>query len=62
MFDFGRFQEELQISLYNIHGCLLEEYIADKSHQKTFDLDKGLYLIELSDLFGNKITKKITIN
>ena len=62
MFDFGRFQEELQISLYNIHGCLLEVYIADKSHQKTFDLDKGLYLIELSDLFGNKITKKITIN
>ena len=62
MFDFGRFQEELQISLYNIHGCLLEVYIADKSHQKTFDLNKGLYLIELSDLFGNKITKKITIN
>ena len=62
MFDFGSCQEELQISLYDIHGCLLEEYIADKSHQKTFDLAKGLYLIELSDFLGHTITKKITIN
>ena len=62
MFDFGSYQEELQISIYNIHGGLLETYKADKSHQKTFDLNKGLYLIEFSDLLGHTITKKITIN
>lgn len=40
MFVLGIFQEELYISLYNVHGNLLEFYCADKSHQKTFDLTK----------------------
>ena len=62
MFDFGNFQEKLQINLYDIHGHLLEAYSADKSHHKTFNLAKGLYFIEFSDLLGHTITKKITIN
>tara|TARA_B100000900_G_scaffold405715_1_gene415706 strand:+ start:2414 stop:3760 length:1347 start_codon:yes stop_codon:yes gene_type:complete len=62
MFDFGSYQEELKISIYNIYGSLLETYKADKSHQKTFDFTKGLYLIELSDFLGHTITKKIMIN
>ena len=61
MFDFGSFQEELQISLYNLHGALLETYRAKESHSKNFNLNKGLYFIQLSDYIGHTITKKITI-
>ncbi len=61
MFDYGNYQDELQISIYNINGSLLETYKADKSHQKKIDFAKGFYLIEFSDLLGHKITKKITI-
>ncbi|MBJ10139.1 MAG: hypothetical protein CMP66_01590 [Flavobacteriales bacterium] len=62
MFDFGNFQEKLQINLYDIHGHLLEAYSADKSHHKTFNLATGLYFIKFSDLLGHTITKIITIN
>jgi len=61
-FDFGSINEEFQISIYDIHGSFLLTYKSDKSHQKNFELSKGLYLVKLSNLSGNIITKKISIN
>ena len=61
-FDFGSIQEELKISIFNIHGSLLLTYKSDHSHEKNFNLSKGFYLVELSNPLGYTITKKITIN
>ena len=62
LFDFGSIQEELKISLFDIHGSLLLTYKSDHSHQKNLNLPKGFYLVQLANKSGYTITKKISIN
>ena len=61
VFDFGSIHEEFKISVFDIHGSLLLSYKSNHSHEKNFNLSKGIYLVELSNHLGHTVTKKITI-
>lgn len=50
------------INIYNIEGKIVKYIDSDKKIISTSDLSYGIYIIEISDIFNNRLIEKISIN
>jgi len=55
------FEDEIQYSLYDVAGKLLQQGITHNGEQNPLRMSNGIYLLKATDATGNQVVKKIVV-